>query len=43
VRDAGGALLVVAFTVHTDRITAVDAVRNPDKLTAVRDVGRGVD
>lgn len=41
VHDADGLLSVVAFTVDTDRITAVDIVRNPDKLTAVRDSDDG--
>lgn len=35
-RDADGILTVVAFTVDSGRIVAIDAVRNPDKLTAVR-------
>jgi hypothetical protein len=39
VRDGGGVLTVVAFTVDHGRITALDAVRNPDKLTALRELG----
>ncbi len=39
VRDGGGVLTVLAFTVNRGRITALDAVRNPDKLTAVREQG----
>ncbi len=39
VRDGGGVLTVLAFTVNQGRITALDAVRNPDKLTAVREMG----
>ncbi len=39
VRDGGGVLTVVAFTVDRGRITALDAIRNPDKLTAVRELG----
>jgi RNA polymerase sigma-70 factor (ECF subfamily) len=35
VRDGGGVLTVVAFTVDRGRITALDAIRNPDKLTAL--------
>ncbi len=38
-RDGGGVLTVLAFTVNRGRITALDAVRNPDKLTAVRERG----
>ena len=34
-RDALGVLTVVAFTVQEGRITAIDVVRNPDKLAAV--------
>ena len=33
--DADGVLTVVAFTVDTGRVVAIDAVRNPDKLTTV--------
>jgi RNA polymerase sigma-70 factor (ECF subfamily) len=39
VRDGGGVLNVVAFTIDRGRITALDVVRNPDKLTAVRELG----
>jgi RNA polymerase sigma-70 factor, ECF subfamily len=39
VRDGGGVLTVVAFTVDRGRITALDAIRNPDKLTALPEVG----
>ena len=39
VRDGGGVLTVLAFTVNRGRITALDAVRNPDKLTGVRERG----
>jgi RNA polymerase sigma-70 factor (ECF subfamily) len=39
VRDGGGVLTVVAFTIDAGRITALDVVRNPDKLTAVREAG----
>ncbi|MBA9002580.1 MULTISPECIES: RNA polymerase sigma factor SigJ [Thermomonospora] len=35
-RDAEGVLSVVAFTVDAGRITALDVVRNPDKLTALQ-------
>ena len=38
-RDGGGVLTVLAFTVNRGRITALDAVRNPDKLAAVRERG----
>lgn len=34
VRDGGGVLNVVAFTIDRGRITALDVVRNPDKLAA---------
>lgn len=37
VHDAQGLLSVVSFTVDADRITSVDVVRNPDKLTTVED------
>ena len=33
-RDADGALTVVALTVDGGRITAIDVIRDPDKLTA---------
>ena len=39
VRDGGGVLTVLAFTVNRGRITALDAVRNPDKLAGVRERG----
>jgi RNA polymerase sigma-70 factor (ECF subfamily) len=39
VRDGGGVLTVVAFTVDRGRITALDAIRNPDKLTALPEAG----
>ncbi|GAB3980758.1 RNA polymerase sigma factor SigJ [Actinoallomurus acanthiterrae] len=35
-RDADGVLSVVAFTVDGGRITQLDVIRNPDKLSAVR-------
>ena len=38
-RDADGVLSVVSFTVDDGRITAIDVVRNPDKLTGVREPG----
>ena len=34
-RDADGVLSVIAFTVDSGRITAVDIVRNPEKLRHV--------
>jgi uncharacterized protein YbjT (DUF2867 family) len=34
-------LTVVAFTVDRGRITALDAIRNPDKLTALPEAGPG--
>jgi RNA polymerase sigma-70 factor (ECF subfamily) len=34
-RGADGVLTVIALTVDGERITAIDIVRNPDKLTAV--------
>ncbi|TDC97221.1 sigma-70 family RNA polymerase sigma factor [Actinomadura sp. 7K507] len=37
-RDANGELSVVAFTVDAGRITAIDMVRNPDKLAMVPDL-----
>ena len=39
VRDADGVLTVIAFTVDAGRITALDVMRNPDKLTTVPDPG----
>ncbi|WP_243716585.1 RNA polymerase sigma factor SigJ [Actinomadura sp. KC345] len=38
VRDAGGGLGVMAFTVDAGRITAINIVRNPDKLAMVPDL-----
>ena len=38
-RDAAGVLSVIAFTVDAGRITAIDVIRNPDKLTAVPEPG----
>lgn len=38
-RDAFGFLTVISFTVDAGRVTSIDVVRNPDKLTAVRDPG----
>jgi hypothetical protein len=38
-RDADGVLSVISFTVDAGRITAIDVVRNPDKLSAVREPG----
>jgi len=37
-RDADGVLTVLALTVDAGRITAIDVIRDPDKLTAVPDV-----
>ena len=37
-RDPGGGLSVMAFTVDAGRITAIDVVRNPDKLAMVPDL-----
>jgi RNA polymerase sigma-70 factor (ECF subfamily) len=37
--DADGVLSVISFTVDSGRITAIDVVRNPDKLGAVREPG----
>jgi RNA polymerase sigma-70 factor (ECF subfamily) len=34
-RDADGVLTVIAFTIDADRITALDVMRNPDKLAGV--------
>ena len=39
-RDADGVLSVISFTVDGGRIIAIDVVRNPDKLGAVREPGR---
>src|SRR5262249_10339111 len=38
-RDADGVLSVISFTVDQGRIAAIDVVRNPDKLTGVREPG----
>jgi RNA polymerase sigma-70 factor (ECF subfamily) len=38
VRDDDGVLTVIAFTVDAGRITAIDGVRNPDKLARVPDL-----
>ena len=38
-RDADGVLSVISFTVDRGRIAAIDVVRNPDKLTDVREPG----
>ena len=38
-RDADGVLSVISFTVDSGRIAARDVVRNPDKLTGVREPG----
>jgi RNA polymerase sigma-70 factor (ECF subfamily) len=38
-RDADGVLTVIAITVDAGRITALDVMRNPDKLTTVPDPG----
>jgi RNA polymerase sigma-70 factor, ECF subfamily len=35
--DADGVLSVVSFTVDAGRITAIDVIRNPDKLDGVRE------
>jgi RNA polymerase sigma-70 factor, ECF subfamily len=35
-RDADGVLSVMALTVDAGRITAIDVIRDPDKLTGVR-------
>ena len=37
--DADGVLSVISFTVDGGRITAIDVVRNPDKLSGVREPG----
>jgi len=39
VLDADGVLSVVSFTVDGGRITAIDVVRNPDKLSGVQEPG----
>ena len=38
-RDADGVLSVISYTVDGGRIAAIDVVRNPDKLTGVREPG----
>lgn len=38
-RDGDGVLTVIAFTIDAGRITALDVMRNPDKLTTVPDPG----
>ena len=38
-RDADGVLSVISFTIDGGRITAIDVVRNPDKLSGVREPG----
>jgi RNA polymerase sigma-70 factor (ECF subfamily) len=38
-RDPDGVLTVIAFTIDSGRIAALDVMRNPDKLTAVPDPG----
>ena len=38
-RDADGVLTVISFTVDGGRVTALDVVRNPDKLSGVREPG----
>jgi RNA polymerase sigma-70 factor, ECF subfamily len=38
-RDTDGVLSVISFTVDGGRIAAIDVVRNPDKLTGVRERG----
>jgi RNA polymerase sigma-70 factor, ECF subfamily len=35
--DADRVLSVISFTVDGGRITAIDVVRNPDKLSGVRE------
>ena len=37
--DADGVLSVISFTVDGGRITAIDVVRNPDKLSGAREPG----
>lgn len=39
IRDAFGYLTVISFTIDGGRIVSMDAMRNPDKLTAVPDPG----
>ncbi len=38
-RDAGGVLTVIAFTIDAGRITALDVIRNPDNLGGVPEPG----
>jgi RNA polymerase sigma-70 factor, ECF subfamily len=38
-RDANGVLTVIAFTIDAGRITALDVIRNPDKLAGVPEPG----
>ncbi len=38
-RDGGGVLTVIAFTVDAGQIVALDVMRNPDKLTGVPEPG----
>lgn len=38
-RDADGVLTVIAFTIDAGRITALDVMRNPDKLAGVPEPG----
>lgn len=40
-RDEDGVLTVMSFTVDAGRITAIDGVRNPDKLARVPDLNWG--
>ena len=37
--DADGVLTVIAFTIDAGRITALDVMRNPDKLAGVPEPG----
>ncbi|MCP9985051.1 hypothetical protein [Actinomadura madurae] len=39
VRDGDGGLSVMAFTVDAGLITAIDLIRNPDKLAKVPELG----
>ena len=41
VRDSGGVLSVIAVTADGGRITAIDVIRNPDKLAGVRESRAG--
>jgi RNA polymerase sigma-70 factor (ECF subfamily) len=38
VRDGGGVLTVVSFTIDRGRITALDVIRNPDEMAALREL-----